>query len=83
MGAFLGATVFPRKDKKIDIRLSGIVTVMIRKRNSTIFPMMWADIYRALTKCREGGDFFEGCSILLQMWFVEHLLPSFCDEFQI
>ena len=46
---------------------------MIKKRKSTILPMMLADIYRALTKCREGGDFFEGCSILLQMWFLEHL----------
>ena len=34
---------------------------------------MLPDIYRTLTKCREGGDFFEGCSILLQMWFLEHL----------
>ncbi|KAG5612906.1 hypothetical protein H5410_024187 [Solanum commersonii] len=35
--------------------------------------MKLADIYRALTKCGEGEDFFEGCSILLQMWFLEHL----------
>ena len=35
--------------------------------------MMLHDIYRTLTKCREGGDFFERCSILLQMWFLDHL----------
>ena len=59
MVAFLGAMVFPRKDKKIDIRLSGIVTVMIKKRKSTILPMMLADIYRVLTKCREGEIFLK------------------------
>ena len=58
MVAFLGAMVFPRKDKKIDIRLLGIVTVMIKKRKSTRLPMMLDDVYRVLTKCREGGDFF-------------------------
>ncbi|KAG5609584.1 hypothetical protein H5410_020865 [Solanum commersonii] len=45
----------------------------MKKKKSTILPMMLADIYRALTKCREGEDFFEGCSMLLQMWFLEHL----------
>ncbi|KAH0647861.1 hypothetical protein KY290_033848 [Solanum tuberosum] len=73
MVAFLGTMVFPRRDKKISIRLSGIVAVMMKKKKSTILPMMLADIYRALTKCREEEDFFEGCSILLQMWFLEHL----------
>ncbi|KAH0773667.1 hypothetical protein KY290_010804 [Solanum tuberosum] len=73
MVAFLGTMVFPRRDKKISIRLSGIVVVMMKKKKSTILPMMLADIYRALTKCREGEEFFEGCSILLQMWFLEHL----------
>ena len=73
MVAFLGAMIFPMKDKKFDIRLSGIVTVMIKKRKSTILPMMLAGIHRALTKCRDGGYFFEGCSILLQMWFLEHI----------
>ncbi|KAH0636210.1 hypothetical protein KY290_036644 [Solanum tuberosum] len=73
MVTFLGTMVFPRRDKNISIRLSGIVVVMMKKKKSTILPMMLADIYRALTKCKEGEDFFEGCSILLQMWFLEHL----------
>ncbi|KAH0639537.1 hypothetical protein KY290_036805 [Solanum tuberosum] len=73
MVAFLGTMVFPRRDKKISSRLSRIVVVMMKKNKSTILPMMLADIYRALTKCREGENFFEGCSILLQMWFLEHL----------
>ncbi|KAH0665322.1 hypothetical protein KY290_027584 [Solanum tuberosum] len=59
MVAFLGTMVFPRRDKKISIRLSGIVAVMMKKKKYTILPMMLADIYRALTKCREGEDFFE------------------------
>ncbi|KAK4723222.1 hypothetical protein R3W88_013455 [Solanum pinnatisectum] len=73
MVAYLGSMIFPRRDKKISIRLSGIVTVMMKKKKSTILPMMLADIYRALTKCRKGEDFFQGYIILLQMWFLEHL----------
>lgn len=55
---------------------------MMKKRKFTILPMMLADIYRALTKCREGGDFFEGCSIL-NVIFRAPISPSFCDRFQI
>ncbi|KAH0698805.1 hypothetical protein KY284_013020 [Solanum tuberosum] len=73
MVAFLGTMVFPRRDKKISNRLSGIVAVMMKKKKYTILPMMLVDIYRALTKYREWEDFFKGCSILLQMWFLEHL----------
>lgn len=45
---------------------------------------MLADIYRALAKCGEGGDYFEGCSILLQMWFLDHLYRhSFVVDFKL
>ncbi|KAG5595035.1 hypothetical protein H5410_036267 [Solanum commersonii] len=50
----------------------------MKKKKSTILLDDVGDIYRALTKCREGEDFFEGCSILLQMWFLEHL---YCHRF--
>ncbi|XP_075109335.1 uncharacterized protein LOC142181084 [Nicotiana tabacum] len=36
-------------------------------------PMIAAEIFRALTACKAGGDFFEGCNLLLQMWMIEHL----------
>ncbi|KAH0709114.1 hypothetical protein KY284_010541 [Solanum tuberosum] len=65
MVTFLGTMVFTRRDKKISNRLSGIV-VMIKKKKSTILPMMLADIYRALTKCREGKGFFEGLHLMLR-----------------
>nr|XP_016494407.1 PREDICTED: uncharacterized protein LOC107813641 [Nicotiana tabacum] len=58
--AFLGTMVFPRHDKNIDIRLSGIVTTLLHRKDVTIIPMVLSDIYRALTKCQEGKDFFEG-----------------------
>ena len=45
--------------------------------------MMLADIYCALTKCREREDFLEGCSILLQILFLEHFYRHrLCDRFQ-
>ncbi|XP_070045005.1 uncharacterized protein [Nicotiana tomentosiformis] len=72
--AFLGIMVFPRHDKNIDIRLSGIVTTLLHRKDVTIIPMVLSDIYPALTKCQEGKDFFEGCNIILQIWFLEHLL---------
>ncbi|KAH0752502.1 hypothetical protein KY285_005650 [Solanum tuberosum] len=35
--------------------------------------MILADIYRALTICKNGGDYFEGCNMLLQLWMIEHI----------
>ncbi|XP_019236817.1 PREDICTED: uncharacterized protein LOC109217047 [Nicotiana attenuata] len=72
--AFLGTMVFPSHDKNIDIRLSGMVTSLLHGKDVTIIPMVLSDIYCALTKCQEGKDFFEGCNIILQIWFLEHLL---------
>ncbi|XP_075080069.1 uncharacterized protein LOC142165403 [Nicotiana tabacum] len=72
--AFLGTMVFPRHEKNIDIRLSDIVTTLLHGKDVTIIPMILSGIYRALTKCREGKDFFEGCKIILQIWILEHIL---------
>ncbi|KAH0700844.1 hypothetical protein KY290_015716 [Solanum tuberosum] len=73
MVAFLGTMVFPRRGGKINILLTGVVNVLIEKKNYTIVPMILANIYRALTVCQKGKRFFEGCNILLQLWIVEHL----------
>ena len=73
MVAFLGTMVFLRREKKINIRLAGVVHVLIKKEDHTLVPMILADIYRALTVCQKGKGFFEGSNILLQMWIVEHL----------
>ncbi|KAH0635852.1 hypothetical protein KY289_035767 [Solanum tuberosum] len=76
MVAFLGTMVFPRRGGKINILLTGVVNVLIEKKNYTIISMILADIYRALTVCQKGKRFFEGCNILLQLWIVEHLYQS-------
>ncbi|KAK4733627.1 hypothetical protein R3W88_007888 [Solanum pinnatisectum] len=72
MVAFLRTMISPRRGGKINIRLAGVVNVLIEKNNYTIVPMILADIYRALTVCQKGKRFFEGCNILLQLWIVEH-----------
>jgi len=39
----------------------------------TLVPMILAEIFRALGKCKRGeANFFEGCNLLLQMWAMEH-----------
>ncbi|XP_060206256.1 uncharacterized protein LOC132633839 [Lycium barbarum] len=72
MVAFLGCIVFPERDKQIDIRLAGVVQALTTMDNLTLIPMILGDIFRALTKCKEGAIYFEGCNILLQIWFLEH-----------
>ncbi|KAK4707291.1 hypothetical protein R3W88_033138 [Solanum pinnatisectum] len=39
----------------------------------TIIPMILTDMFLALTKFMNGEMYFEGCNILLQIWFLEHL----------
>nr|XP_016463659.1 PREDICTED: uncharacterized protein LOC107786658 [Nicotiana tabacum] len=66
MISFLGIMVFPERGGRIRIRLVAV-------EDHTILPMILGDIFRALTHCQEGEDYFEGCNILLQMWFIKHL----------
>ncbi|KAH0771835.1 hypothetical protein KY290_015816 [Solanum tuberosum] len=73
MFAFLGLIVFPKWDKHIDIRLAGMVQALTTMESPTIIYMILADMFRALTKCINGEMYFEGCNILLQIWFLEHL----------
>ncbi|XP_075101591.1 uncharacterized protein LOC142177031 [Nicotiana tabacum] len=66
--------VFSGHERNIDIRLSGIVTTLLRRKDAIIIPMILSDIYSALTQCQEGENFFEGCNIILQeiKLFVKH-----------
>ena len=73
MVTFLGLIIFPKRDKHIDIRLAGVVKALTTMENPTIIPMILADMFRALTKCLSGEMYFEGCNILLQIWFLEYL----------
>nr|XP_009798214.1 PREDICTED: uncharacterized protein LOC104244481 isoform X1 [Nicotiana sylvestris] len=57
---FLGTLICLRKDGCIELGLVGMADFMIKKANGTIVPMILAEIYRALTVCRAGGNFFEG-----------------------
>ncbi|XP_075076541.1 uncharacterized protein LOC142163178 [Nicotiana tabacum] len=70
---FLGIVICPQVDKKIETGLVGMVDVAIKRADSTIVPLILSEIYRALTVCREGGHFFQGCNLLLQLWMREHL----------
>nr|XP_016439649.1 PREDICTED: uncharacterized protein LOC107765503 [Nicotiana tabacum] len=50
-----------------------MIDVAIKKANDTVVPLILSEIYRALTICRGGGKFFQGCNLLLQLWMQEHL----------
>lgn len=52
--------IFPRRGRKINIRLAGVVNILIEKKDHTIVPMILADIYHALSICQKGKGFFEG-----------------------
>nr|XP_016458889.1 PREDICTED: uncharacterized protein LOC107782519 [Nicotiana tabacum] len=71
--AFLGIMVFPNEEWTIDTRIARVVQVLTTKEHHTLAPIILSDIYRALTLCKSGAKFFEGCNILLQMWLIEHL----------
>ncbi|XP_070022829.1 uncharacterized protein [Nicotiana sylvestris] len=73
IAAFLGVLVCPRKDRNIELGLVGITDFMMKKENGTIVSLILAEIYRALTLFREGGKFFEGYNMLLQLWMEEHI----------
>ncbi|XP_075094652.1 uncharacterized protein LOC107778885 [Nicotiana tabacum] len=71
--AFLGIMVFPNEKRTIDTCIARVVQVLTTKEHHTLAPIILSDIYRALTLCKSGAKFFEGCNILLQMWLIEHL----------
>ena len=55
------------------MNLAAVITAFEKKPNITLVPMILADIYRALTICKDGKDYFEGCNMLLQLWMIEHI----------
>lgn len=74
---FFGLLVFPRGAKQeIYTRLVMVTDALfngIDGKPYTIVPMVVADIYRALGLCKKGFKYFEGCNLLLQLWFMGHL----------
>nr|XP_016506340.1 PREDICTED: uncharacterized protein LOC107824121 [Nicotiana tabacum] len=71
--AFLGVMIFLNAEGTIDVRMARIAQVLIDKKDHTLVPLVLADIYWALTLCKSGAQFFEGCQVLHQMWMIEHL----------
>uniref|UniRef100_A0A1U7XAV8 Uncharacterized protein LOC104232159 n=1 Tax=Nicotiana sylvestris TaxID=4096 RepID=A0A1U7XAV8_NICSY len=59
--AFLGIMVFPNEKGTVDIRMARIAQILTTKEDHTLAPLVLADIYRALTVCKAGAQFFEGC----------------------
>ena len=35
-----------------------------------------SDMYRALGKCKEGHQYFQGCNLFLQWWILNHLVKG-------
>nr|XP_009796913.1 PREDICTED: uncharacterized protein LOC104243430 [Nicotiana sylvestris] len=64
---------FPNVKGTMDIRMARIAQILTIKKDHTLAPLVLTDIHRALTLCKAGAQFFEGCNILLQMWLIKHL----------
>ncbi|XP_060213812.1 uncharacterized protein LOC132640996 [Lycium barbarum] len=69
--------VFPKgTTRDIHTRLITVTEALfsgIGGKYYTVVPMVVADIYRALGRCKHGYKHFEGCNLILQIWLMEHL----------
>ena len=81
----LRTMVFPEDEgNEIDTRVVMVVDAMYtgigRKQEEytycSLALVIFADIYRSLSLCKNGFPFFQGCNILLQRWFIEHLFKG-------
>ncbi|KAG5606437.1 hypothetical protein H5410_027929 [Solanum commersonii] len=74
--ALLGTLVFPREHGYISTCICSVARVPfegVDGEELTVVPMILAEIFRDLGKCkRRESNFFEGCNLLLQMWAMEH-----------
>ncbi|KAH0665699.1 hypothetical protein KY285_026905 [Solanum tuberosum] len=74
--ALLGTVVFPREHGHISTCICSVARVLFEGVNGeelTLVPMILAEIFRALEKCKRGeANFFECYNLLLQMWAMEH-----------
>lgn len=67
--SLLGALVFPQRQRIININLLPMVIAMFKGNlRVTLDPMVLEEIFRALSACSRGYDFFKGCNLLLQVW---------------
>jgi len=72
---YLGMLIFPMKGERIHTRLAMVYRNLmegIEGQIYTIIPMILAEMYRALDRCKKGYGHFEGCNLLLHVWLLEH-----------
>lgn len=62
--AFLGIMVFPNVEGTIDTRMARIAQIFTSNKDHTLVPLVLVDIYRALTLCKSGAQFFEGSNVV-------------------
>ncbi|KAK4348259.1 hypothetical protein RND71_034598 [Anisodus tanguticus] len=83
--AFLGSLIFPLEYGKISTCICSVARALFEGANGaqlTLAPMILAEMFRALGKCKIGETgFFEGCNLILQMWAMEHFYqrPNMVD----
>ncbi|KAK4379959.1 hypothetical protein RND71_001821 [Anisodus tanguticus] len=74
--AVLGILVFPLEHGKISTCICSVAQAIFEGVDGTqltLAPMILAEIFQALGKCKIGEtNFFEGCNLILQMWAMEH-----------
>ncbi|KAH0642207.1 hypothetical protein KY290_033805 [Solanum tuberosum] len=46
----------------------------------TIVPMILAEIFRSLSLCSRGYDYFKGSNLLLQIWVLEHFYQRHAED---
>jgi len=66
---FLGLLIFAMKRGRIHTRLAMVARKLmegIERQTYTIIPMILAEMYRALDRCKQGFGHFEGCNLY---WF--------------
>ncbi|KAK4360388.1 hypothetical protein RND71_019340 [Anisodus tanguticus] len=77
--------IFPLEYGKISTCICSVARALFEGANGaqlTLAPMILAEMFRALGKCKRGETgFFEGCNLILQMWAMEHFYqrPNMVD----
>ncbi|KAK4351281.1 hypothetical protein RND71_030594 [Anisodus tanguticus] len=83
--ALLGTLIFPLEYGKISTCICSVAQTLFEGVDGaqlTLAPMILAEIFRALGKCKRGEtSFFKGCNLLLQIWAMEHFYqrPNMVD----
>ncbi|KAK4341171.1 hypothetical protein RND71_039672 [Anisodus tanguticus] len=83
--AVVGTLIFPLEHGKISTCICSVARALFEGVDSsqlTLAPMILAEIFRALGRCKRGEtSLFEGCNLILQIWAMEHFYqrPNMVD----